>query len=105
MNPGKYRHIITIEQATGTQDEYGAETKTWSEFAKLWAEIYTKKTTEHVVNDKITPVSMVILRTRYKPGITEAMRIVKGSTVYEILGINNIEERNITLEFTCKKNG
>lgn len=105
MNPGKRRHIVTIQKATGTADSYGAETLVWSTHAKQWAEIWTTKTSEYVIGDKLTASSLLIFRMKYIAGVTEAMRILKGSAVYEILGIRNIEERNIMLELTCRKNG
>jgi SPP1 family predicted phage head-tail adaptor len=39
MGAGRRDKLITIERATLTQDDYGAETPSWSTFVTEWAEV------------------------------------------------------------------
>jgi SPP1 family predicted phage head-tail adaptor len=104
-NRGKRRHIITIQAATNVPDGYGGSVETWAKFISSWAEIWTLKTSEEVINGKLTPISRLVFRIQYRRGITEAMRALKGATIYKIIGIRNLEERNETLEITCRRDG
>ena len=79
--------FITIEDPTVTQDDFGGEVTTWTEFATVWAQRVDMKARERFNSDQIQAKEMTTWRIRFLDGIQPDMRIVYFGKVYEITGI------------------
>ena len=105
MRPGAgaRRHLITIEKPNPpTPDEVGGRVITYSTVGEYWASIETTGGME--ANAKIKEgflqrygeVSHAITML-FVPDITSAMRIVFGEKIFNIVTVENADERNIEL--------
>lgn len=96
IKAGKYRHRIKIEEPVDTQNQTtGVITRTWEAFAidsdnpmdSVPAEVLTGPGRElHAAGTKLAETSARI-QFRWFPGLTEAMRIIWQSRVYNIISI------------------
>lgn len=101
-----YRHSVTVEKYTSTKDATGAPVLTWVTHCKVMAAIYPGRGKELAQDGKLLSQGMFSIWMRYDSrtaDIDHKMRIKYGSRIFEILDINNLEERNVKLEFVCKE--
>lgn len=101
MNPGLFKHRISIQQLSEFVNENGFPVEEWSDVKLVWAMIKT-------LNDKGSSYEFYEAATthsrftntfviRYTSGITTDMRIVYKSRIFEILSVINDNEANKTL--------
>lgn len=108
INPGEFRHRITIQKCNSNQNDYGEidinAPITWSDVVSVRAAIYplsgkdffAAETTNNEITHKIN--------IRYVPGITSLMRIKFGERYFEIISPPiNFQEKNILLQIMCKE--
>lgn len=104
MQAGKLRHLIDIQQRTLTADAYGGRDRDWNEaspFATVYAAIeplsgaeqWRAKQAQSSVSHKVT--------IRYLAGVNPKMRVKFGSRYLNIESVQNLGERNRTLELLC----
>lgn len=86
-NLGSLDRRITIQSATETQQDNGELSLTWSSFASLWAKKDFKTGGETFEADELVARNTVDWVVRYYPGITEKMRIIEGTSIWDILYI------------------
>lgn len=88
LSAGNLRHIVKIQNTVQTQNSDGSVDSTWVDvYNRVHAsidplsvkEFLVAATTEHQVVARIT--------IRYRKNITAKMRVVHGSTVYQIEGV------------------
>lgn len=103
MNPGKLRHLVSIQHHAKSRNEYGEVVESWSEFAKAWAEVKPIKSNEYFAafKERAEVTHRVVMR--YIDGIKPSMRIEAKGRVFEIVGIRNFFERDEYLEVMCKE--
>lgn len=88
MEAGRLRHRVTIEQPSDAQDSStGALTRSWSTLATVWAEIAPLSAKEFIAAQAVDSEVSARITIRYRDDVTAAMRIVYGSTVYNIAGV------------------
>lgn len=104
INPGEFRHRITIQKMSKIENDYGELLDTWVDFLEVRAAIYplsgkdffAAETTNNEITHKIN--------IRYVSGITSAMRIKFGERYFEITSPPiNFQEKNILLQIMCKE--
>jgi len=101
MDPGKWRHRVTIESCNETQDETGQAIKTWTPLMYLWAcieplngrELFEARQTVADVSHKAT--------IPYTQGISSENRIAFGSRTLNIDAVINTDEINAELVMYC----
>tara|TARA_Y100000310_G_scaffold329295_1_gene398871 strand:+ start:549 stop:896 length:348 start_codon:yes stop_codon:yes gene_type:complete len=108
INAGNHRHRITIEKENTEADGSGGfQTPTgedaWLPLMTVWASIKTLNSQESFFAVQISPTQTHEIRMRYRPGITQAMRVKFGTRVLNILGVRNIDERNEELVLRCEE--
>lgn len=92
---GKFRQVITIQQRADTADGMGGFTTTWGTYAanvRAAMRPYTGK--EYWAAGMKQTEASAVFSIRYQAGITQAMRILFGSRVYDIASIINPDEAN-----------
>ena len=108
IQPSELRNRIRIEQATeGDPSASGETTKTWSEVWKCGAKIEPTWVREYERALQRQLEMTLLLKIRYVPevSITSAMRVKFGSRTLAIVGVQNVEERNLELLLACKEEG
>lgn len=102
---GQLRTPITIESATTAADAMGQTTPTWSTYWSTRGAVQTQSAREALSAGQARPTGSVVIRTRYKSGVTTAMRVKIGSRVLNIGGVVNVGEANRELMLHCTEVG
>lgn len=104
MRAGRLNKLITIEQATETQDATGQAVKSWATYRQVWAAIEPIKSGEHITSQQIVGEATVRIRVRADNGITEKMRVSWNGRIYNIEGPPiNISERDREMHLMCSE--
>ena len=104
INAGEFKHVVTIQDQTGSTNSYGEATdEDWTDFSKTRAGIYPISGREFFfcfqVNSEIThKVNM-----RYISGVKPNMRIKFNDRFFEIISVINFQEGNKLLQLLCKE--
>jgi SPP1 family predicted phage head-tail adaptor len=104
LEAGKLDKQVQLQSPTVVPDADGGQVKAWANVGRpRWAGIRhlsgaEKNATAHggQVAEARTEITM-----RYRPGVTEQMRILHKGTAYNIRHVNNWLERNEALILTC----
>lgn len=99
---GQRRSLVRIETPVKVKSDSGAATTSWVLFKQVYAKIKTMRTYEKQAAQAANPGANSMIRVKYIAGLLPTMRIVYNSTIYSILGINDIDERHRDVEFTCQ---
>jgi SPP1 family predicted phage head-tail adaptor len=89
LDAGKLRHRVDIEQQTYTQNsQTGEMTLTWTTFAQsIPASIEPLSAREFIQAAAVQSDVTTRIVIRYRTGVTAAMRIKHGATLYNIRGV------------------
>lgn len=87
MRPGLLNSRVTVQQQSAAQDALGQPVNTWSTLATVWADVRHTSGIEAIKDNAIASVARASIRVRYRSGITTAMRVVHGSTTYNIVAV------------------
>lgn len=90
MNTGRMRHIITLQEKRSTIGEYGGMVDTWQDVATVWASVEPLRGRELFAAQAAQSVTTVRFRIWYMDGVSQAMRILFGSKVYNIESVIDI---------------
>lgn len=86
MRAGQLRHRVTIQQATETQDSYGAVVQSWSTLANVWASIEARTGRETFTAAQVYATADHIITIRHRSDVTPKMRITYGARTFGIEG-------------------
>lgn len=104
-NPGDLRVPITLQGPTVTTDGGGAQRPSWADLTDgdvlaKWVNVHGMET--WAVNQAGIAVSAATVTIRYRDDVTTRCSILKGSNRYEIISLDNIQERSEYLELKVK---
>lgn len=85
---GRLDRRITIEQCARTLDDARQQIETWSTYATVWANKKDGGGTEPVNAGRETDLSKTIFTIRFDANVTQKMRVVYNTIVYDIEQIN-----------------
>lgn len=106
-NPAKYRNRLQFEELKKYQNEDGYWIDSWndSDLGKVYAQIRNIRGNEFIMAGANQVKVSARINIRYRKDIEtkyfelgERLRLAFGERVFEIVYINNLEERNIELE-------
>lgn len=105
MEAGKLRHRITIQQETVTRDAVGAEVTTWGTFLAAWASIENLAGVEGFTTsiDQRLAQRQTRITIRDRNNITTKMRVLHGSTVYNIQQIIQDPTQKRHIQLVCEE--
>jgi SPP1 family predicted phage head-tail adaptor len=103
---GQKRHVVTLENpGPPVSDGSGGFTESWTPLSPptMRAEIKpaTARDLERVVANAVESTASHLVTMDYHRGITTETRITFGTRVFTMDGVQNPEERNITLVLAC----
>lgn len=84
MRAGQLDRVITIQRASTSLNDYGTPTSTWANVVTLRAQRVQASTEEFIRGAGASDETVIVFRTRYVAGITNADRIVTDGIVHEI---------------------
>lgn len=100
MRAGGLDREITIQHFTSTVDDDGTPVQTWTDVATVRAQIVQQSTEEFIRGFGASDETVIIFRTRWLGGITNADRIVYGGQNHNIKETKEIGRRK-GLELRC----
>lgn len=102
-DPGELRHQIQIQTVSSTPDATGQPQQVWTTVWTCWAKIRSLTLREVAQMNQVTSRVTHMISVRYPCGISvqASMRIVFGTQIYKIQGVDNPFERNVWLDMTC----
>lgn len=102
-NPGELRTPITLQTTALTQQDSGALTESWSNFASnpnVYAKIKYAHGPESVSSDAMKSISRATILIRYRGDVNATHAVLLDGKRWKIIGTpDNIENRNEYLEF------
>jgi SPP1 family predicted phage head-tail adaptor len=98
INPGELRTQVTLQSRTVSMETGGFQVPIWSTLATVWAkwtnvhgsEVWAAQTAQAEA-----PATVLI---RYRNDLDTTCAVLKGSDRYEILSIDDIQERHEYME-------
>lgn len=103
MNIGELRHRVNLQSSSASQNDYGEQTESWTTYTTVWAAIKTLSGRELEHAQQISAEATHRVTARYNSSVTEENRVIFGSRTFEVVSINNPEERNEYLILLCKE--
>lgn len=99
IRAGLLNRQVKIQQLTQIKDEIGQPINEWQDVATVWANIRHMSGTEAIKADAPTSTVRASIRIRYRAGIDAGMRVLHGSTAYDIQAVlpDEIGRRHIDL--------
>lgn len=102
MRAGQLRHSVKLQSLTAGQDDIGQPVQTWTDVATLWADVRFLNGMETVKADAGASVAKCSIRIRYRAGVTAGMRILEGSTAYDIRAVLPDSTGKRFLDLACQ---
>ena len=99
---GKLNCRVVIKQPAAVQDAAGQPIPTWTTLATVWANIRSLNGLETIKGGAESSVAKASIRIRYRTDVTAAMRVVHGSTTYEIKAVLPDVEGRRHLDLVCE---
>ena len=104
MRSGKLRDVITIQSRSQTKDSIGQPVVTWVDFAaNIYARITSKQVREEEVAQSLRNPQRFEIEARYVAGTDATMRVVFGTRIFNILGVDNLNMRGREMLLTCEE--
>lgn len=87
---GRFRHKLTIQAKTETDNDISGVTPTWADFVTVFAERMEYQTgTERFGTGREVAAQIVTWQTNWRSDITQKMRIKRGAEDYNIKGLRD----------------
>jgi|SRR5579885_1196508 len=101
---GAFNRRITIQQPVDVSDGQGGSTRTWSTVFSTWAYIEDWKGWERWNAQQVYPNMIVRVLIRYRPSqtVTDSMRMLYNSKVYNIRAAYDKGAARRTIEMLCE---
>lgn len=104
IRPEQLKHTVSIQQQSATQDSYGEPVDTWTDvLTGIYAFVDPTGGNEFYAAQKINAEATYNVWLRYASGIKPSMRVVYGNKYFNIMYVQNIEERNKWIRLVCKE--
>ncbi len=101
VEAGKLRNRVTLQRSSASPDVLGQRNSTWVPFYSCWASLDQISSKLIFQTGNLSSSVSHKMRIRY-PGssytISPGNRVVFGSHTYQIVSVDNVQERNIVLE-------
>jgi SPP1 family predicted phage head-tail adaptor len=102
MQAGKLDNRIIIQSQTGGVDALGQPVDTWANTHSVWAHIKYQNGAQAIKAGADVSVVQVSIRIRRKFGVNAGMRVLYGSTVYQIDAVLHDEADKQYTDLVCK---
>lgn len=103
INPGELRTEITIQTRTETVQEGGFQTHTWANLATVRARWTGAHGSEVWAAQSVQAEAPATVLIRYRTGIDTTCAVLLGSDRYEVISVDNIQQRDEYLELKVRK--
>lgn len=109
MKTGNLNRRILIQKRTQVQDETGQVTDTWVDVVNPWAWVKTQTGMGSLRNDQAGSVALSVVaysfRIRYRPSVTDDMRVVYGGLNFDIKQVRHDLAGHEWTDIVCEEGG
>lgn len=102
MKIGQLRDQVAIQQQSTTQDAIGQPVLTWTTLDTVWANVRYLNGVETIKADAATSVARASIRIRRRTDVTANMRVVLGSTTFQIVAVLPDEQHKDHLDLAVE---
>ena len=102
-NPGDLNVSVAIQARTVTTQTGNFQKPAWSTLATVWAKWRNVHGSEAWMNSTIEAEGAATVTIRYRTGIDTTCAVLKGSERFEILSLDNIQERSEYIELRVRR--
>lgn len=103
INPGELRTRITLQSPTASEDAGGFQARAYGNVATVWARWSNAHGSEAIQAAALGAEAPATVLIRYYAGLGTTWRVVKGSAEFEIVSVDNIQERGEFLELKVRR--
>ena len=93
---------ITVQQRTSATDGLGQPVEVWTTLADLWGEIRHPSGVQQIKAGAEVSTVRASIKVHLRDDITAAMRVVHGSTVYDIKAVLPDERGRVFMFLACE---
>lgn len=104
-DPGQYRHRFTLLAPSWTTDAVGQRIGTFTAAGTVTASLRPLNAREVARNRIATVETTHEIRTRHRTDVTTDHRLQLGARVFEITGVQDVEERRAELLISAVERG
>jgi SPP1 family predicted phage head-tail adaptor len=103
FRPSDLRHRLTLEELSRVADEGGGFTESWIAVASFFADLRPFSGDERYEADRLAGRVTHEVSLRYRAGVVPAMRFRKGTRIFHIVSVIDVEERRSWLNCLCEE--
>ena len=100
---GLLRHRVTIQTFTEARDIAGGVVRTWADSATRWAQVQPLTGREYFDAQQVKSDVTHMVTMRKYTSVTTTNRLVHNSRNFNILSVQNIDERGKKMVLMCKE--
>ena len=105
IRAGELRHRLALKRKKRARGAQGGWTESWSTVATVWGSMSPLSGIELIEAKKQGWEATHMAKIRYYAGLNPKYRITFDSRDFEIVSVQNLDERKIVLEVMCKEAG
>ena len=102
-NPGDLDVSVAIQTRAVTTQTGGFQKPAWTTLATVWAKWRNVHGAEAWMDSTIMAEGAATVTIRYRAGVDETCALLKGANRYEILSMDDIEERGEYIELRVRR--
>lgn len=102
MRAALLSNLVTIQQPGTTSDAAGQPVESWSTVCTAWADVRHLSGMEAALAGSEASAVKASIRIRWRDGITPAMRVMVGSTIYQIRAVLPDLRRRMYVDLVCE---
>jgi SPP1 family predicted phage head-tail adaptor len=99
---GSLNRRITIQRQSDARDKEGQPESVWTEVATIWASVAHKSGLQTIKGDAEVSLVQASIRVRYRKDVAAGMRVLHGSTTYQIRAVLPDECGRDFVDFVCE---
>jgi SPP1 family predicted phage head-tail adaptor len=103
MRAGQLNKRVQLQRATTTRDASGGMVDTWASYATIWAGFLDLSSREAYRARQVNAEVTHAIQIRYRPDVRFTDRLLYGSLILEIVGIEDEQQRHVSMLLTCKE--
>ena len=94
-------HVITIQKSVEIEGENNTPSIEWQNFATIFASVEPISGREFVLLQNTNSELSVRIKIWYYPGITNAMRVIYGTRIFNIQSVIDVKEQHKEMHLMC----
>jgi SPP1 family predicted phage head-tail adaptor len=102
MNVSRFQYKVALQTRDAGEDDHGQPLQTWTTFAEPMADIRYLSGVESVRAGAVTSVAKASIRIWYRTDVTVGMRVIHGTTVYNVTAVQPDMARRLHVDLVCE---